>query len=94
MGCVDRVVVFEEDTPVEAIGRLQPDVHCKGEDYAPPNGKPIPEAVVVAGYGGRIEFLPLVPGASTTDLIERLQVKKPPRKRRVSANGQKEISRA
>ena len=71
--CVDHLIVFEEDTPLEAIARLQPDVHCKGADYAPPNGKAIPEAAVVEAYGGRIEFLPMVPGASTSDLIERIQ---------------------
>jgi rfaE bifunctional protein nucleotidyltransferase chain/domain len=73
LGCVDRVVEFDEDTPVAAITRLQPDIHCKGADYAPPGGKPIPEAAVVAAYGGRIEFLPLVPGSSTSDLVERIQ---------------------
>jgi hypothetical protein len=35
-------------------------------------GKPIPEAAVVAAYGGRIEFLPLVPGVSTSELVRRI----------------------
>jgi rfaE bifunctional protein nucleotidyltransferase chain/domain len=70
--CVDYVVVFEELTPETALARLQPDVHCKGAEYAPPNGKPIPEAPLVASYGGRIEFLPLVPDLSTTELIRRI----------------------
>jgi rfaE bifunctional protein nucleotidyltransferase chain/domain len=73
LACVDYVVVFEELTPTEAIARLQPDVHCKGADYAPPHGKPIPEAEVVEAYGGRIEFLPLVPAISTSDVIRRIQ---------------------
>jgi rfaE bifunctional protein nucleotidyltransferase chain/domain len=71
--CVDYVVVFEELTPEAALARLQPQVHCKGADYAPPNGKAIPEAPVVASYGGRIEFLPLVPGLSSSDLLRRLR---------------------
>jgi rfaE bifunctional protein nucleotidyltransferase chain/domain len=71
--CVDAVIVFEELLPTTAIGRLQPDVHCKGADYAPPHGKPIPEAAVVESYGGRIAFLPLLPGISTSDLVERIQ---------------------
>jgi rfaE bifunctional protein nucleotidyltransferase chain/domain len=71
--CVDYVILFEEATPTTAIARLQPDVHCKGADYAPPKGKPIPEAGIVAAYGGRIEFLPLVPGLSTSDLLERIR---------------------
>lgn len=75
--CVDYVVIFDELTPVAAIARLQPDVHCKGADYAPPNGKPIPEAPVVAAYGGRIEFLPLVPYLSTSDLVRRIHESPP-----------------
>jgi rfaE bifunctional protein nucleotidyltransferase chain/domain len=76
--CVDYVVVFEERTPEAAITRLQPDVHCKGADYAPPNGKPIPEAPIVAAYGGRIEFLPLVPSLSTSELVRRIREDKGP----------------
>jgi phosphoheptose isomerase len=63
---VDHAVVFSEPTPAEVLARLKPDVHCKGADYAPPNGAPMPEADVVRSYGGRIEFLPLVAGRSTT----------------------------
>jgi rfaE bifunctional protein nucleotidyltransferase chain/domain len=71
--CVDHVVLFEELTPEVALARLRPDIHCKGSDYAPPHGKPIPEARVVTAYGGRIEFLPLVPAVSTSDLARRLR---------------------
>jgi D-glycero-beta-D-manno-heptose 1-phosphate adenylyltransferase len=71
--CVDRVIIFEEATPEAALARLQPDIHCKGADYAPPHGKPIPEASVVEAYGGRVAFLPLVPGASTTDIVGRIR---------------------
>jgi rfaE bifunctional protein nucleotidyltransferase chain/domain len=70
--CVDRVVVFDESTPEAALRRLEPDVHCKGADYAPPGGKPIPEAAVVAAYGGRIEFLALTPDISTTSILGRM----------------------
>jgi D-glycero-beta-D-manno-heptose 1-phosphate adenylyltransferase len=73
LACVDFTVVFDEETPEAALRRLQPDIHCKGADYAPPHGKPIPEAAVVAAYGGRVEFLPMVPGTSTTELIRRIQ---------------------
>jgi rfaE bifunctional protein nucleotidyltransferase chain/domain len=70
--CVNHVVLFEELTPEAVLARLQPDVHCKGADYAPPFGKPIPEAKVVTTYGGRIEFLPLSPAISTSDLVSRM----------------------
>src|SRR5690348_9449394 len=42
LACVDAVVLFGEDTPETALARLRPDVHCKGADYAPPDGKPVP----------------------------------------------------
>jgi rfaE bifunctional protein nucleotidyltransferase chain/domain len=70
--CVDAVVLFGEDTPVAALDRLRPDIHCKGADYAPLHGKPIPEAVVVEAYGGRIAFLPLVEGRSTSELAKAI----------------------
>ncbi|HXG08812.1 MAG TPA: D-glycero-beta-D-manno-heptose 1-phosphate adenylyltransferase [Gemmataceae bacterium] len=70
--CVDYVVIFDDLEPSRILGRVRPDIHCKGADYAPPGGKPIVEAGVVASYGGRIEFLPLVEGVSTTDLVRRI----------------------
>jgi rfaE bifunctional protein nucleotidyltransferase chain/domain len=79
--CVDAVVLFGEDLPSAALARLRPEVHCKGADYAPPNGKPIPEAAVVAAYGGRVEFLPLVAGVSTSDLVRRIMRIEPQRHR-------------
>jgi rfaE bifunctional protein nucleotidyltransferase chain/domain len=71
--CVDHVLIFHDATPAAVLYRLRPDVHCKGADYAPPRGKPIPERAVVEAYGGRVEFLPLIRGISTTELIRRLQ---------------------
>jgi D-glycero-beta-D-manno-heptose 1-phosphate adenylyltransferase len=73
--CVDHVIVFDEPTPEAALARLKPDIHCKGTEYAPPHGRPVPERAVVEGYGGRIEYLPLVPGVSTTDLLDRIRSK-------------------
>ena len=52
--CVDRVVIFEEDTPKELIGRLKPDVFVKGTDWA---GKEIAEADVCAENGTDIVFV-------------------------------------
>jgi rfaE bifunctional protein nucleotidyltransferase chain/domain len=69
---VDFVTIFEESDPSAALARLQPDIHCKGEEYA--NGdRPVPERSVVEGYGGTIRFLPLHPGRSTTGLLERIR---------------------
>ena len=70
--CVDYVIIFDELTPETALSRLQPDICCKGAEYASQAGKPIPEYSVVASYGGRIEFIPMVPGISTSDLVKRI----------------------
>jgi rfaE bifunctional protein nucleotidyltransferase chain/domain len=71
--CVDHVLVFDDLVPTRLLEQIQPDVHCKGADYAPPHGKPIPERAVVEAYGGRVAFLPLVPGLSTSQLIQRIR---------------------
>lgn len=71
--CVDYVVVFDDDTPEVCLRLLRPAVHCKGADYAPPDGKPIPEAQLVESYGGRVAFLPLIGGLSTTELVRRVK---------------------
>ena len=71
--CVTAVIIFDEDTPVESLVKLEPDIHCKGAEYAPPHGRPVPERATVEAYGGRIEYLPLVPGVSTTDIVARVR---------------------
>lgn len=71
--CVDHILVFDEATPEAALARLRPDIHCKGEDYAPGRGKPVPEAALVESYGGRVRFLPLYPFFSTSDLLRRIR---------------------
>ena len=73
LACVDAVTIFAEATPEVILAALQPDVHCKGAEYAPGMGRSIPEADIVAAYGGVIAFLPLVPGISTSILLERLK---------------------
>jgi rfaE bifunctional protein nucleotidyltransferase chain/domain len=72
LSCVDYVVIFGETTPETALERLRPDIHCKGADYGP-GGKAVPEAAIVESCGGRVCFLPLHPGISTTELIHRLR---------------------
>jgi rfaE bifunctional protein nucleotidyltransferase chain/domain len=69
--CVDHVLIFADTTPIAALEVLRPDVHCKGAEYAPPHGRPLPERAAIEAYGGKIAFLPLLPGISTTELIER-----------------------
>ena len=67
---VDAVVLFEEDTPLELIRALQPDVLVKGGDYTP-------ETVVgrdfVEGRGGRLVLIPFLPGHSTSKIEARIK---------------------
>ena len=68
--CVDRVVLFPEDTPLELLTALQPDVLVKGGDYQ------LSEIVgreVVEARGGRVLALPFVPGYSTSALLARIR---------------------
>jgi rfaE bifunctional protein nucleotidyltransferase chain/domain len=63
---VDEVVVFDEDTPVEVLRRIRPDVWAKGGDYA---GTDVPEAAVLGEWGGQAVILPYLDGRSTTRLV-------------------------
>ncbi len=67
---VDAVIVFDEDTPLELVRTLQPDVIVKGGDYAPDT---IVGADVVTARGGRVVVIPLTAGQSTTSIIEKLR---------------------
>ena len=66
LGCVDAVVVFDEDTPDAVVNELRPDVWAKGGDY---DASELPEARTVERCGGRVVVLPYLPGRSTTRLI-------------------------
>jgi D-beta-D-heptose 7-phosphate kinase/D-beta-D-heptose 1-phosphate adenosyltransferase len=70
LACVDCVVLFDEDTPLELIRRLKPDVLVKGADYAK---EAIVGASEVESWGGRVIRVPLVAQRSTTDLLARIR---------------------
>jgi D-beta-D-heptose 7-phosphate kinase/D-beta-D-heptose 1-phosphate adenosyltransferase len=67
---VDAVVIFAEDTPLDLVRAIRPDVLVKGGDYTP-------DTVVgreeVESRGGRVVIVPLTVGQSTTSIIERLR---------------------
>jgi phosphoheptose isomerase len=67
---VDHVVVMSDDVPSPLLSQLHPAVHCKGQDY---QNVVVPEEVVVAQYGGRMEYLTLVDGYSTTSLESKVR---------------------
>ena len=70
LGCVDCVIVFDEDTPMNLIRRLRPDVLVKGADYTRAQ---IAGGDEVESWGGRVVLIPLVEGKSTTALVSRLR---------------------
>jgi rfaE bifunctional protein nucleotidyltransferase chain/domain/rfaE bifunctional protein kinase chain/domain len=79
LGCVDAVVVFDESTPHAVLSRLRPDVWVKGGDYsgdysgaagAPEGAADLPEAELVAGWGGQTVIVPYLAGRSTTRIID------------------------
>ena len=69
---VDAITVFEQDTPLELVRLLQPDVIVKGGDYAPDT---VVGAAEVRARGGDVIIIPLTPGHSTTSTIDRLRAR-------------------
>jgi D-beta-D-heptose 7-phosphate kinase/D-beta-D-heptose 1-phosphate adenosyltransferase len=67
---VDCVVLFDQDTPLELIERLRPDVLVKGGDYSEDT---IVGASQVRSWGGTVVVVPLTPGQSTTNIIRALR---------------------
>lgn len=74
---VDFVVAFDDDTPIDLIQKIEPDVLAKGADYNPdetdPNSKQyIVGREVVLSKGGKVAVIDLTPGFSTTGIIQKL----------------------
>ncbi len=70
LGFVNYVVVFDEDTPLRLIEEVRPDVLVKGEDW---KGKEVVGQEIVKARGGKIEFVKLLKGISTTQLIKKIR---------------------
>ncbi len=70
---VDYVVLFEEPTAEALIAKVKPEVYVKGGDYTLDT---LPEAKIVQSYGGRVEFVAMVEGRSTTSVIEKIRREK------------------
>jgi rfaE bifunctional protein nucleotidyltransferase chain/domain len=78
--CVDAVVIFEEDTPLELIEALNPDILVKGGDYDPEETNTASPRYMVGSRetklrGGEVHSIPIVEGYSTTKAIEKLKGK-------------------
>jgi D-beta-D-heptose 7-phosphate kinase/D-beta-D-heptose 1-phosphate adenosyltransferase len=70
LGMVDAVVVFGEDTPLETILAVRPDVLVKGGDYSEAT---VVGAKEVRGWGGDVAIIPLTPNQSTTSIIQKFR---------------------
>lgn len=75
--CVDAVVLFDEDTPLSVVETLKPNVLVKGGDYDaletdPSHPRYIVGSAEVRASGGRVVVVPVVPGKSSTEMIERI----------------------
>ncbi|MDP1571742.1 MAG: D-glycero-beta-D-manno-heptose 1-phosphate adenylyltransferase [Vicinamibacterales bacterium] len=70
LACVDAVVIFDEDTPLEIITAIQPDVLVKGADWGT---DAIVGADEVRARGGRVERITLAEGYSTTEILRRVR---------------------
>lgn len=67
---VDFVSIFDEDTAVELLKSLKPDIYVKGGDY---NLENLPEAKPVMSCGGKVKFVELAPRKSSTGLIDKIK---------------------
>ena len=68
--CVDYVILMEDDTPVNLINLIHPDISIKGMDW---KDKMVPEKPVIESYGGHIEFIELEKGLSTSNIIDKIR---------------------
>lgn len=67
---VDYVVLFDEDSPINLLLQIKPDVYTKGADYTV---ETLPEAKQIMEAGSRIEFISFVEGKSTTSIINKMR---------------------
>lgn len=70
LSCTDYITIFDEPTPENILRIIRPDIHVKGEDYKKSD---ILEREVVEYYGGKITYLPLIKGLSTTYIIKKIK---------------------
>lgn len=66
---VDYVTWFDELNPIKILDKIKPDVHINGAEY----GENCIESEIVKKNGGKIHIVPLIPGLSTSHLIQKIQ---------------------
>jgi D-beta-D-heptose 7-phosphate kinase/D-beta-D-heptose 1-phosphate adenosyltransferase len=68
---VDFVTIFDEDTAIELLKAIEPDVYVKGGDY---NSETLPEAAAVAAFGGTVKFVEFLPRKNSSSLIDKIKL--------------------
>ena len=68
---VDLIVIFEQDTPLELITEMKPDILVKGGDYTPDT---VVGHEIVEGYGGKVAICPRLEGLSTTEIAQKINI--------------------
>ena len=68
LNSVDLIIIFEEETPLKLIKKIQPNIIVKGQDY---KGKHVVGYSTIKGWGGEVVLVPLTKGYSTTSIIKK-----------------------
>lgn len=68
---IDYLIMFDEDSPENVIKNVCPNIFCKGAEYSSPNN-PLLERELIREIGGKIEFIPMIKGCSTTNIIKKI----------------------
>jgi rfaE bifunctional protein nucleotidyltransferase chain/domain len=69
---VDAVVIFQEPTAEALVAALRPAIYVKGGDWGAATRTP-PEAAVALAYGGRVQYIPYLPGRSTSEIVAQIR---------------------
>jgi D-glycero-beta-D-manno-heptose 1-phosphate adenylyltransferase len=67
---VSYITIFPEQTPIELLKLIQPQIHTKGGDY---KAETLPETKTILSWGGEVKILPFLPGKSTTGILKKLE---------------------
>ena len=70
IGCVEYVTIVAQDTPIDLLEAVRPDIYVKGGDC---DADSLPERLAVECYGGRVTTVGYLPGRSTAGLVERIR---------------------
>jgi len=67
---VSYITIFPDQTPIELLKLIQPQIHTKGGDY---KAESLPETKTIQSWGGEVRILPFLPGKSTTGILKKLE---------------------